>query len=183
MVNGRETNQLPTIETEEWQFETTEPTPISIDQARKLLADAYANIPCEIEEAGTHGFAWIVETKEQWLQREGITNEVTVPTKPRKGDYDFNLRLEFAEAMERYELYNHLMQQGKTKLLEWFGEAVFNDLCVYGVIPVTTTPKELLAHLVASIEDDDPDLRDVPSNSLLEETTAVNESLSTPISI
>ncbi len=167
--------RVPIIQTEEWPFENTKPTAISVDKARKLLADAYADIPCEIQQAGTHGYAWVIETKEQWLERDGITEEVTAPQKPRKSDYDFSMRVEFSERLEQYKLYNHMMQQGKAKLLEWFGDAVFDDLCLYGAIPATTTPKELLAHLVASIEDD-PDLRLVSSSSKLYITTTRDSS-------
>lgn len=49
--------------------------------------------------------------------------------------------------MEDYRQYNHLVQEGTKKLIEWFGKSMFVDLFVKGALPATTTPTELLTHL------------------------------------
>ena len=64
MFSPRTATELPTLRTEEWDYKGLKPNPISISKARKLLSAAYAAVPCELTEAGVHGYAWIIETKE-----------------------------------------------------------------------------------------------------------------------
>ena len=147
MFSPRGTSELPELRTEAWPHEGQKPNPISISKARKLLAAAYASVPCEIEAAGVHGHAWIIETQDQWVSRSGTT-PITVPTKPLKDTtYEIRKQMEYADKMETYRMYNHLVQEGKTKLIAWFGKPMFVDLFKDGLLPNTLTPKELLAHL------------------------------------
>ena len=117
-------------------------------KACKMLAAAYAAVPCETEGTGIHGYAWLVETKLEWGRREGVAAHVDIPTQPpRELDYEYKKQLEYAAKMEEYKTYNQLVQQGNDKLVEWFDASMFGDLHVGGVLPATTTPRELLDHL------------------------------------
>ena len=49
-----------------------------------------------------------------------------------------------------YGLYHHLVQEGKERLITWFGKAMFHDMHVGGGLQVTTTPREMLEHLAAT---------------------------------
>ena len=73
--------ELPRVQTEPWLYKGRKPDPISIGMARKLLAAALAEIPCEYEAAGDHGYAWMIEDQETWLKRGDVCT-ITVPTKP-----------------------------------------------------------------------------------------------------
>ena len=148
MFSPRGTTELPTLRTDTWPYEGHKPNPINISKARKLLAAAYAAIPCEITAAGVHGHAWIIETDAEWKKRTDVTHTVVTPTKPiKETDYDVRKQLEYADKMEMYKLYNHLMQAGKLRLITWFGKSMFDDLHVDGLLPTTITPSELLEHL------------------------------------
>ena len=150
MFNPRGTTELPTLRTAEWLYDGQRPSPISINKARKLLAAAYAAVPCEMEEAGVHGHAWIIEEDKEWIARGG-TKLVTTPTKPIKDTtYEVSKQLEYADKLDSYKLYNHLMQEGKEKIIVWFGRPLFVDLHIDGILPITTTPKELLQHLAST---------------------------------
>ena len=111
MFSPRAATELPALRTADWPYEGQKPNPISISKARKLLAAAYAAVPCELKGAGVHGHAWIIETKEQWTTRSGASM-IAMPTKPEKEtDYDVKKQLQYADNMETYRLYNHLMQE------------------------------------------------------------------------
>ena len=144
--------ELPTLETEPWPHKGLKtPNPISIGTAVKLLAAAYAQIPCELEDAGLHGYAWIIEQDPVWLKRDGVSAAISPPTKPKtESSYDMKVRWEYADKLQKYTLYNHLVHAGKAKLLEWFGKPLFVDLFVNGMLPTARTPKELITHLEAT---------------------------------
>ena len=46
-----------------------------------------------------------------------------------------------------HRVYMHMVQEGKRKLLEWFGKSMFVDLHVNKALPTSTTPREMLEHL------------------------------------
>ena len=150
MYSPRAAAELPTIRTEKWPYDGHSPNPISIAKARKLLAVAYARVPCELDGADVHRHAWIIETKATWDRRRG-TSTVTAPTKPIKElDYDIGKQMAYADNMDMYRVYHHLVQEGNSKLIEWFGEPMFVDLYVDGLLPAASTPTELLSHLEAT---------------------------------
>jgi hypothetical protein len=147
MFPTRAVTELPELSTEAWPHADTKPNPISISKARKLLAAAYAAIPCELEGTGIHGYAWMIETDEQWEAR-GDTAAIVAPTKPTKEtDYDVKKQMAYADRMEMYRHYHHLVQKGRNKLIEWFGKSMFMDLYVNELLPASITPKDLLQHL------------------------------------
>jgi hypothetical protein len=53
----------------------------------------------------------------------------------------------YAERMELFRLYSHLVQEGQEKLVDWFGREMFVDLHAEGALPTTTAPREMLDHL------------------------------------
>ena len=141
------TAELPTLRTEAWMYDGQEPTPISIETARRLLAAAYTEIPCELEAAGDHGYAWIIESEETWLERDG-TKLINAPTKPKEiVAFDMKAQWEYAVKLRRYNMYKHLTQEGKIKLMTWFGKEMFVDLFKKGILPPAKTPNDLLAHI------------------------------------
>ena len=146
MSLGRTTAEMPTIKPGKWKYTGKLPNPISIRKARRLLAAAYAKVPCSLKEAGLHGYAWIVEEPEQWNKRKD-TSTVAPPEKPVEDYTDLQGRLEHADKMEKYLLYHHLTQAGTDKLVTWFGKAMFLDLCTDGELDADITPKDLLTHL------------------------------------
>ena len=142
--------ELPTLRTETWPYAGKKPNPISIGTAVKLLAAAYSEIPCETAGAGVHGYAWIVEDDAIWLTRDG-TSLINPPEKPEPiTEFDIKAQWEYSMKARRFTLYNHLIQEGKTKLVTWFGKEMFVDLHKDGVLPNTKTPKELITHLSAT---------------------------------
>ena len=151
---GARNVELPKLRTEEWPYDKgKKPNPITIGTAVKLLAAAYAAIPCELEEAGVHGYAWMIEAQDKWEKREGINAGVTIvpPSKPTKVRvYDATApyaQWEYADRMQEYTVYNHLVQEGKAKVIAWFGKELFVDLHKEGLLPSTVTPRELIDHL------------------------------------
>lgn len=151
MFNSRAATELPQLHTDTWPYNGKKPNPISVSKARRLLATAYAAVPCEITGTGEHGYAWMIETETEWNRREGTERGIKPPTKPEKeNDYDIKKRLAYADKMEEYKLYNHLVQAGRAKIVTWFGKALFVDLHVNNMLPVTTTPTDLIAHLTAT---------------------------------
>ena len=145
---GHSMAELPELKVEAWPHGDQRPNPISISMARKLLAAAYAAIPCEVPGAGVHGHAWIIETDNDWLERDGATATIVTPTKPLKSaDYSIVATLKYSDEMSMFKLYNHLMQEGKQKIVTWFGKSMFDDLHKNGILPNTVTAKELLEHL------------------------------------
>lgn len=136
---------FPALEPEEWKYAGRKPTPITIGEARRNLASAYAVCNCEAAEAGVHGYAWMVEKDEVWLARDGVST-VPIPTKTAI-DYDPAAYAASLAKNQEYKLYHHLVQEGKKKLLEWFGKSMFHDLWEKGALPVTRTPRDLLEHL------------------------------------
>ena len=140
--------ELPTVRTEGWPYTGQKPNPISINKARLLLAAAYESIPCDIAGAGRHGFSWIAETDETWLKRDGATYAVIPPDMPEKEmDYSTKKQMQYQDKLRAFTLYNHLIQEGKAKIIEWFGKPMFVDLQVNGLLPSTKTPNDLLEHL------------------------------------
>lgn len=143
--------EKPTLQTEGWPYVGQKPSPISIGTARKFLATAYAAVNCKYDAAGVHGYAWIIETEETWLNRDDITEVIVPPKKPKEvKEFDYKAQWAYAAELNDYERYNHLIQAGKAKIIEWFGKEMFTDLHVQGMLPVTKTPKDLLEHLSAT---------------------------------
>ena len=150
MFSPQAATELPTLRTEKWPYEGKKPNPISIGRAVKNLATAYSEIPCEVAGVNVHGYAWIIEDSKTWLNREG-TSEITPPTQPIPiAEFDMKAQWEYSVKARRFALYNHLMQEGKAKLVAWFGKAMFVDLHKDGVLPNTTTAKELIKHITAT---------------------------------
>ena len=142
--------ELPTLRTEAWPYSGKEPNPISIGTARKFLAAAYAEVPCELEAAGDHGYAWIIEPEDTWLARGGV-KAITVPTKPREViGFDMKAQWEYSVKSKRYKMYKHLAQEGRKKIVDWFGKAMFLDLFRDGALRPTVTPVELLEHIATT---------------------------------
>ena len=141
--------ELPKLTTEKWPWAVTKkPTPITIGTARRFLAEAYSRVPCEMEAAGDHGYAWMIEEPVDWARREGTKEIEQLPTKPKRPtEYTVQAKWEYAERKRDYDMYHHLVQEGKAKIIEWFGKALFVDLYQNGLLPVTKTPRELLQHL------------------------------------
>lgn len=109
MFSPQATTDLPALRTETWPYEGQKPNPISIGKARKFLVAAYATIPSDIHKVGIHGHVWIIETDAQWAKQTD-TSPVPVPTKPLKDTtYDIGKQLEYADKMETYRLYHHLI--------------------------------------------------------------------------
>ena len=151
MFSPRSAAELPSLRTEKWPYSGRTPNPISISKARKLLAAAYAAVPCEIEGTGVHGYAWMVESTTDWQLRRGVTATITPPVKPPKErDYDVKKQMAYADNMEAYKLYHHLVQEGQVRLIEWFGKSMFVDMYENEMLPATTTPTDLLGHLTAT---------------------------------
>ena len=147
MFSPKTSTELPKLRTGKWPHGNARPNPLSIGMARKLLAAALAEVPCELEEAGVHGYAWMIETAEVWKQRKD-TAPITPPVKPKKiRTYEVKARWEYNDKLQEYTLYHHLVQEGKAKIIEWFGKELFVDLFVDGLLPTTITPRELLTHL------------------------------------
>ena len=149
MFNSKATMDLPKLNTEVWPYNTNDkPTPISIHRARKYLAAAYAAVPSELTGTGLHGYAWMVETPTEWKTRDGVEPTIDEPQKPQKElDYDVKKQLAYADKMEAYRLYAHLVNEGRSKLIKWFGKSMFVDLYKNEMLPVTTTPRDMLDHL------------------------------------
>ena len=148
MLSPQSNAPLPKLTWDErWPHKGKKPSPITIGTARKLLTAEFAKISCDLDEAGVHGYAWIAETDEAWLKRDDV--RVIVPPKKPKRMTEFTLQgvAKHQQQLNDYTRYNHLVQAGKSKLIEWFGKEMFLDLYVDGLLPITTTPKELLAHL------------------------------------
>ena len=142
--------ELPNLQTEPWPYAGKKPDPITIGTAKKLLAAAYANIPCEYEAAGDHGYAWMIENDDTWLERSGVS-AIVAPSKPKEvTSFDMRAQFEYAVKSKRYGMYKHLCQEGKAKITEWFGKEMFVDLFVKGVLPPNVTPKELLEHIATT---------------------------------
>jgi len=135
MMETSGSTELPKLRTEKRPYAGKRPNPISIGTARRLLAAAYARILSELDGAGTHGYAWMVEAKNVWLTRRG-TAPVVTPTMPKRvTTYDLKARWEYKEKMKDFTLYNHLVQEGATKIIEWFGKALFMDLYEDEILP------------------------------------------------
>lgn len=161
--NAKTSNNLQPLVTGDWPHGSgrnkAKPSPITISKARKLLAAAYANVTCGLDEAGVHGYAWMIEEEDKWLNRSGITSVITPPEKPSKKKCTGVMeRLAYAEDMEEYKMYAHMVQEGRAKVIEWFGDDRFEDLYVDELLPVEITPRELLDHL-ALVYAQEPDDR------------------------
>ena len=141
------TEELPKLKTDKWPYDGRDPDPITIGTARKLLAAAYAEIPCELGAAGDHGYAWIIEPTEVWKKRSGV-QDINPPNKPLEVTvFDMKMQWEFAVKSKRYAMYRHLVHEGKTKIMTWFGKERFVDLFVDGLLPPRVTAQELLEHI------------------------------------
>ncbi len=138
----------PTLRTEPWPHKGEKPNPINLNTARRLLAAGYASIPCEIDGADIHGYAWMVETPTEWKARGGVKEDIAPPTKPTRGDpRDLTAQYVYMLQMKEYKEYTNLMHDGRKKLIEWFGKDMFLDLYVNKQLPVHITPRELLDYL------------------------------------
>lgn len=119
---------LPALRTEPWPHTGQKPTPVAIGKATRFLASALEAIDCAAVEAGVHGHAWMVETPDTWNEREDV-GTVKVPTKVNTYiGADVTQALQNAHDKEVYRLYHHLVQEGREKLIEWFGKAMFHDM-------------------------------------------------------
>lgn len=142
--------ELPKLRIQTWTC-TGRPSPVSISKARQILATAYSKVPCELDGTGLHGYAWMVETEDEWKRRKGVEPIIETPTKPeRVRSADMVERMEYNERMKDFREYNHMVLEGATQITEWFGESMFADLFLNGALPATTTPRELLDHLSAT---------------------------------
>jgi hypothetical protein len=153
MFNAAATSvELPKLRTEKWEHANEKlPNPISIGTAKKLLGAAYAEVPCELEAAKDHGYAWIIEDGKTWLARGDGVEKIVPPTKPKEvTSFVMKEQFEYMIKSKRYTMYRHLCQEGKTKIQEWFGRDVFLDLFKEGVLPPAVTPKEMLAHITTT---------------------------------
>ena len=140
--------ELPKLRTDKWPYEGKKPNPISIGMARRFLAAAYAEVPCGAQAAGEHGYAWIVKSDKDWLERDDVTELIKEPKKPTEPtDFDMKAQWVYARDLEKWTLYQHLIQEGKNKLISWFGKEMFLDLFHNGLLPTRKTPKDLLQHL------------------------------------
>ena len=148
MFGARTATELPTLHTEAWAYNGQKPNPISINKAKRLLAAAYSAVPCELDGTGIHGYAWMIESDTVWSKRSGVDATITAPTKPKKPKgYIVAEQLKYADQMEAYRIYNHLVHEGRAKTIAWFGKEMFVDLHVDGILPPTITPAELIEHL------------------------------------
>ena len=146
-TNATGATELPKLRTEPWPYSGSRPNPISIGTARKLLSAAYAEIPCELEAAGDHGYAWVIEEPTVWLARYGVSN-IVPPTKPKEVvGFDMKLQWEYLVKAKRYTTYKHMAQEGRRKIMEWFGPEMFHDLFKNDALPPHYTPKDLLDHI------------------------------------
>ena len=141
--------ELPKLRTEHWPHGGKRPNPITIGMAKKILGAAYAEVPCELEAAGDHGYAWIIEDEKEWLARNGVTM-ISVPAKPKEVmEFNMKAQWEFAVKTKRYNIYKHLVLEGRRKIMEWFGQEMFYDLFVNEALPPHVTPKDLLGHIAS----------------------------------
>ena len=138
------TSDLPRLRTEEWPYAGKKPNPISIGMARRFLAAAYAEVPCEAKEAGEHGYAWIAEMDKMWLEQDGVTTVIVSPTKPEEPtEFDMKAQWKYTRDLDKWTLYQHLIQEGKSKIMEWFDKAMFLDLFKNGLLPTGKTPPDI----------------------------------------
>lgn len=141
-------HKLPELRvTEEWTYKGQRPNPISISKARLYLSSALADITCYLPGTGEHGYAWMIDTADEWRQRSG--NEmIEAPDIPKYNEnFDMQTQMIYAIEMREYEKYKHLMQETKAKIIEWFTKPMFVDLWERGRLPHWVTAKELLAHI------------------------------------
>ena len=151
MTETRENGSRPRLHTDKWAYNGKRPNPISISKARKMLATAYAAIPCELDGTDIHGYAWMIETATEWKRRGEVEEIIVPPKKPtRSNDGDLPGLYRYKADMNEFKLYSHLVQEGKAKLIEWFGESMFVDLYIDEMLPTKITPRELLEHLTAT---------------------------------
>jgi len=148
---ARMPRELPSLKTDPWPYpKEKQPSPVTINKAKQLLGTAYDKVECEMEGAGTYGYSWMIVDETTWLAREG-TKAIKPPTKPaRTTNYGYEQQAAYAEQMEDYRLYNHLVQEGQEKLVRWFGREMFVDLHEEGTLPVTTTPRAMIDHLAGT---------------------------------
>ena len=107
---------------------------------------ACAKIDCDEAKAGIHGFAWIAETEETWLQQSGASKAPILVKKarPKKGTPEESM-LNGCK-IKAHLLYRHLRIEGQKALIEWFGPAKFCDMQQNGILPATATPTDKLDH-------------------------------------
>lgn len=147
MFNSLPAAPLPQLETEPWPHAGQDPNPVNIGTARRLLAAGFEDVKCDIEGAEGHGHAWMIETSETWLARKGTAVVQPPPRPARVTEYTIKAQWEYMERLRIHTLYEHLVQAGKKKLIEWFRKAVFNDLYRDGILPRAVTPREMLSHI------------------------------------
>ena len=151
MLNQQPDRELPELKTGQWPHQGVEtPDPITIEKARKLLAAGYAKIPCEVPGSGTHGYAWMVERGQRWNKRTGVIPLVSIMA-PRQAirpvTMEPQLMVRHTVNKQAFHLYNHLKEEGKEKMIGWFGEELFVDMHTDGELPTEVTPREMLDHL------------------------------------
>ena len=130
---------------------------MTIATARKLPALGSAKMPCDIPGAGIHGCAWEIKKPDTWNKRAGVaTHDKIMTATPKKSE------LSIADAdnitkvimhdmkMQAFTLCNHLKESGKDKILKWFGDNSFVDMCKDGILPPDATPRAKLEHLEAA---------------------------------
>ena len=138
---------LPTITTEEWTHSGEKPTPMNTSKARKLLAKAFADVPCGIAGAGMHGHAWMIEHKDVWAQRKGVTATVDEPAMPIRTGYGLKEVMEHADKEKQFLTYHHLCKEGRNLLIQWYGKAMYVDMDDKGIDNPATTPRQMIEHL------------------------------------
>ena len=141
------TMEFPTLKTKAWPCKNETPNPVIVNKATLFLAESLLVINCDMGEAGVHGHAWIIEDDETWEKQDGIT-KFKPPAKPCKhANTTVQERLDRADRLQECNLCVHLMNEAKSKIIEWFGQEMFVDLCKNGLLPAETTAKDLMAHL------------------------------------
>ncbi len=118
---------------------------------RRILAAGYAAIPCELDGAGEHGYAWMIDKPNDWKARPGVNELIQVPQKPKRVmSADMAEQYVYMLKMNEYKVYNHLVQEGRNTIIEWFGKAMFLDLYVDRQLPIDKTPRDLLEYLAST---------------------------------
>jgi len=68
-----------------WPYDNAFPDPLTIEHAREHLVEAFRRVECLwTPNAGNHGYAWMVEQKENWIVRHSIREDrpVIPPVRP-----------------------------------------------------------------------------------------------------
>ena len=122
MFGTNNTTVLPELEMEAWPYHNEKtPNPLSITKARLILVGALKGILCADTE---YGYAWMVESERKWLARDGVMGNYVVPTvSVSSTEYTVKNVMAFNVQDQKFQVYFHLSQKCKAKLLDWFDKA------------------------------------------------------------